>query len=106
MPLLLVARKGDGKRAGSARWPGSIRTVRSSGRIATNALHALAVFPDVVPTDPLVPRPGHRIDLAIRIRPGHRLGDDGGLALERMRLVGVAVVAVQGPVQRCAAGGA
>src|SRR5690606_6871131 len=41
-------------------------------------------------------------DLALRA--GHRLGLDGGFALEGVRLVGVAVVPVQGPVQRRRAG--
>src|SRR5690606_24659972 len=47
------------------------------------------------------------LDLAdLVVGAGHRPSLDGGLALEGMRLVGVAVVPVQGPVQRRGAAGA
>src|SRR5690606_37802408 len=46
-----------------------------------------------------------RDGIHLPVRAGHRLGLHRSLTLERMRLVGVAVVPVQAPVQGGCAGG-
>src|SRR5688572_22568299 len=60
-------------------------------------LHALAVFAHVVARDAGIPRAVVGADLVVG--PAHGLGVHLRLALERMRLVGVAVVPVERPIQ-------
>src|SRR5690606_17280084 len=72
--------------------------------VALHPLHALAVGAHVVAVDAGALGAGDGVDLAVVA--GDRFGDHVGLALERVRLVGVAVVPVQRPIERARAGGA
>ena len=79
-------------------------TCARSGGTAADALHAIAVVVDVVVLDALALGALDLVDLAVVARDG--LSRHAGFGLEAVRLVGVAIVPIQHPVQSGGAGGA
>src|SRR6478672_2248118 len=70
-----------------------------SGRVAPDPLDPRAIGGDVVAVDARFPGALDLVHFPVVLRPGHRLGFDRSLALEGMRLVGVAVIPVNRPIQ-------